>query len=282
MSFPQWLLRSVKTVPGVDALVATPRYRRLRHRLTLLGPRRSLPFTQFLRVPDQFAALAGPVLRILRDRGAGADLRIVVVGCSTGAEAYTIASVLAHARPRLAFRIVACDLDPDLVARARAGRYWAKEVHDNPRVDADFIDRTFVRRTGGYAVRAELQDHVEFLVADLLDPALAVHLGSGDVVFAQNLLYHLRPAAATRAFGHLVSLTRRPGALFVDGMDLDLRERLTRRHELRPLDWRIREIHEQARAGRGDAYPFRYYGLEPLRPELRHWRHRYATIFLRG
>jgi chemotaxis protein methyltransferase CheR len=190
--------------------------------------------------------------------------------------------VLLHEAPQLGFRISAYDLEPELVVRARLGRYTMKEVHDNPRADAAFIDRTFTAQPdGSFLVRPELAARVQFGVADLLDPALVPHVGMGDVVFAQNLLYHLRPADATRAFAHLVGLLRRPGALFVDGMDLDLRERLTRRHDLRPLDWHISEIHEQARAGRGDAYPWRYYGLEPLRPELRDWRRRYATIFLR-
>jgi hypothetical protein len=70
-------------------------------------------------------------------------------------------------------------------------------------------------------------------------------------------------------------------ALFVDGMDLGLRRKLTRIHGLEPLDYRIEEIHNEARRERGTAWPYEYWGLEPFSKSKRDWKRRYATIFLR-
>src|SRR5690606_6383300 len=67
-------------------------------------------YTCFLRTPAQLEAVAGPVLKFLGAPEPGRQLQILVLACSNGAEAYTLASYLKQNVPDLDFRITAADL----------------------------------------------------------------------------------------------------------------------------------------------------------------------------
>jgi hypothetical protein len=82
-------------------------------------------------------------------------------------------------------------------------------------------------------------------------------------------------------FDTVTRLMKPRSVLFVDGMDVDMRERRTRRLGLVPLDYRIERIHDEASIVRGDRYPWQGAGLEPLSTERADWKRRYATIFVR-
>lgn len=92
--------------------------------------------TRFFREPHHFdhlkALLAGGLAAKAR---AGARLRIWSAGCSTGEEAYslalTILSVIPDA-PELDIRILASDIDIEVVAKAEAGVYSAESVSQIP------------------------------------------------------------------------------------------------------------------------------------------------------
>ncbi|MGH7467775.1 MAG: CheR family methyltransferase [Longimicrobiales bacterium] len=263
-------------------MLATRWWRAFRYRLVVATARRaSTDCTNFLRVRTQFEVLVDAVLTHLAPAGLTRDLEIVVLGCSTGAEPYSIASVLTRYRPDLRFHVRAADIDAALIARARRARYQSHEVLDCWAVDDDFVMHTFQREADAFVVKPEIARHVSFEVADLLDPGLVQRFGRADVVFAQNVLFHFPRRQARFAFQQLCALLRGPGALFIAGMDLDLRVRLTRKHGLLPLEHRVREIHEDARVLRGRFWPWYYWGLEEYQPNRRDHVHRYATIFLK-
>jgi trans-aconitate methyltransferase len=251
----------------------------LRHLWALhFGARRSQTFTRFARLPNQCDALAGPVYDFLRPAGQQAPLQIVVVGCSSGAEPYTIASVLAQRRPQAEFHITAVDIDAAVLAQAERACYSPADASG---ADADFLAATFEAEGADLRVRAALRACVTFQRGDVLDAQAIAALPRADLVVAQNFLYHLRRRDARRAFTHLCSLMQPHAALFVDGMDIDLRTTLSARAGLRPLDFRIEAIHRDALARRGSRWPWTYWGLEPFDGARRDWRRRYATVFLR-
>jgi hypothetical protein len=102
------------------------------------------------------------------------------------------------------------------------------------------------------------------------------------VVVAQNVLFHLPPPLARRAFDNVVRTLAPTAALFIEGMDQDLRVSLTQAHELQPLVWRSREIYEESRRHIPARWWQFHYGAEPWLPFRRApWR-RYGTIFLKG
>ena len=79
-----------------------------------------------------------------------------------------------------------------------------------------------------------------------------------------------------RAFTHLWALLKPRAALFVVGMDIDLRQVLSKKAGLRPLGCLISEIHDDAMTLRGAPWPWNYWGLEPLNTAPKDWKQRYA------
>jgi len=269
-------------VPGAAALRETKIWRRLRHRMSLwVDPRTNSHFTGFLRLPTQFDVLVGTVMSKLASRRPGAPLSVAVLGCSNGAEAFTIASAIVRHHPEVAFRIQGYDIDGAIIEKARSASYTADEIYNNKIITEDFVDFTFEPSSGEYRVKPSVAERARFAVGDVLDPRLAEQTGPCDVVFAQNFLFHLKRPMARAALDNIVRLMQSGSFLFVDGVDLDLRTAAVRKHGLMPVLDGIQQIHEEARRARAIGWPNEYWGLEPFLTTRRDWQTRYATIFVK-
>jgi chemotaxis methyl-accepting protein methylase len=271
-----------KQIPSLERCKEWRAWKLCRHWVALNVEQRSnSTFTGFLRLPTQFEALVGPVADYF-GRQPGKHLRIIVMGCSNGAEAYTIASTLLSQMPDVDFLIDAYDINGDILEKARSACFVSEEVLNNRFLTDDFIKLTFDVTDDTYHVKRHIAQRVRFHIGDVLSPELAHRTERCDVLFAQNFLFHLHPKDAIRAFRNLCSLLKPRAVLFADGMDLGLRQRLTRIHGLVPLDSRIEEIHNEARRARAAGWPDRYWGLEPFMTLASDWRRRYATIFVKA
>jgi chemotaxis protein methyltransferase CheR len=265
-----------------DVLYGTLLYRYgiHRHRAVQASASRSQhhTYTCFYRSPGQLEALAGPVMARLLSGRAPARFQINVFASSTGAEPYTLASVLARAFPDLDFQITASDLHQEMVDRAAEAIYSAEDVHRRA-PPAQFIADTFERVGARYRVRPELRRRVSVRQANLLDPELAGQFAPADIVFAQNVFCHLDPDQTRSAFHNISGCLKPRSALFIDGMNLDLREELTAGLRLSPLEFNTREIHDFARKHVGDRWWNYYYGLEPYARWRPNRARRFSTIF---
>jgi chemotaxis protein methyltransferase CheR len=275
--------RSLKAIPGVQRFMRSSPGQALRYQLALhLEKRESFTFTQFLRLPSQYDALAGPVLTMLGWPVWTEPLSIVVAGCSTGAEPYTISSVLQRHAPSLQFVIDAFDYDEQALEAASNGAYARANVMGNRFMSGAFIAETFDEHADQLVVRQKVAERVHLSRRDLLDPGLARGLPPADIVFAQNILCNMTRPVARQAFHRICALVKPAGVLFIDGMDLDMRSSLTRACKFQPLDYEVERIHNEARAIRGERYPWYATGLEPFNGRRRDWLRRYATVFYRG
>lgn len=139
-------------------------------------------YTSFLRVPGQYEALLGPVLDHLgvdpMRRTTDGELQITVLAGSTGAEAYTIAAVLAHAVPDLAFRMDCSDLGEDNIERARQATYSRADVNRS-RLPVDLSAVMFEPGGDNLTVQSGIRERVTFATADIVDGDLTtVHAPS--------------------------------------------------------------------------------------------------------
>ena len=277
------LLELLGRLPVVGGPIRRRAWHPWRHRWVLyFGARENVTFTQFMRLPRQYDALVGPVVDFLRPQHGNEPLHVVVFGCSNGAEPYSMASVLSTRRPDVRFDILALDIEPGMIEKAVQARSAPDEVNKMAAVDPAFAAATFIERDGAFEVRPEMRARVRFGVADVLDPSVIARLDRADIVVAQNFLYHLYRKRSRLAFGHLVSLLKPRSALLVDGMDIDMRQSLTKKAGLEPLDALIAEIHADALKLRGAPWPWQYWSVEPMNTAHRDWKRRYATIYLRS
>jgi len=121
--------------------------------------------TRFFRESHHFDHLRDKALPPLLARAARGDcVRIWSAGCSNGQEAYTMALVILTLMPKAAdldLRILASDIDPNVVAEGRIGRYEDGALAD---VAPDLRRRFFTRTVEGGRELNEVSDDMKRLV----------------------------------------------------------------------------------------------------------------------
>lgn len=148
--------------------------------------------TSFFRNPEAFEILKRKVFpRLLQQRGEK-PLRVWVLGCSTGQEAYSIAMAFVEtaesATRTRKLQIFATDLNNALLDKARHGLYAKSLVQD---ISPERLRRFFVEEEGGYRVSKQLREMVVFARQNLIaDPPFS----RLDLVSCRNLLIYLEPS----------------------------------------------------------------------------------------
>lgn len=154
--------------------------------------------TNFFRDAECFAALERSIPSLFKDKGPNDTVRVWVIACATGEEAYSIAMLLSdHARtlesPPM-IQVFATDLDQEALQVAREGVYPVTIAGD---VSEDRLRRFFLQEHRGYRIRRELREMVLFAAHDVLRDSPFSRL---DLVSCRNLLIYLTREAQARVF----------------------------------------------------------------------------------
>jgi two-component system CheB/CheR fusion protein len=156
--------------------------------------------TSFFRDPLAFETLSKRVFpALLRRHGDVGAVRIWVVGCSTGEEAYSIAicatEVLGRLRRPPRVQIFCTDVDGVAIEKARLAEYPLSIERD---VSAARLRRFFVRTGTGYKVAHSIRELCVFARHDVLkDPPFS----RMDLVSCRNVLIYLGATLQQRALG---------------------------------------------------------------------------------
>ena len=211
------------------------------------------------------------------------SLRVAVLGCSTGAEVYSVAWSIRRTRPDLRLELRGVDISKKAVEEAELGVYSCavSEFTRTPvleRMTDPEIAELFDRSGDQMSVKSWVRDGIDWCVGDVGDPAVAEALGPQDIIVANNFLCHMDPEDAGKCLRAISRLVRPGGYLFVSGVDLDIREKVARGLGWKPVDELLDKIHEGDPILR-EQWPCNYSGLEPLDTRKRNWRIRYAAAF---
>lgn len=272
-----------KLPSSFTVLVPIRLYGECLHRLTqILGVRAQAFNTVFLRNRPELE-----LIRRLVERSTKADtLRVAVLGCSTGAAAYSVAWTIRSARPDLKLILHAVDVSKEAVEIAKCGVYSlvASRLTNTmvcERMTAAEMEEFFDRDGDIVTVKSWIKEGINWHVADVGEPELFDALGPQDVVVADNFLCHMDAPEAERCLRNIARLVVPHGYLFVSGIDLAIRTKVASDLGWRALQELLEEIHEADPSLRGK-WPFNYAGLEPLNKKRRDWRIRYAAAFQLG
>lgn len=169
--------------------------------------------TSFFRNPEAFDVLKRTVFPKLLQRRGDDPLRIWVLGCSTGQEAYSIAMTFAESAeksPRARkLQIFATDLNGALLDKARHGLYSKTLVQD---VSPERLRRFFVEEEGGYRVAKSLREMVVFARQNLIDDPPFSRM---DLISCRNLLIYLEPSVQRKAIPTFHYALKPEGFLFL-------------------------------------------------------------------
>ena len=252
-----------------------------------------------------------PQLEIIRKsvetKQPGSRVNLAVLGCSKGAEVCSIAWALGDVRADFDLRIVAMDIDADVLEFAKDGAYAVlsgdlRQCSSLYRRDSgagiaertcrDQLSSVFERMRehellgmfeidGNEArVRDRFKDGITWLVGDAAADDLEARIDLQDVVVANNFMCHLGQEMAGRCLQNIMKVVKPGGLLVVSGIDLDIREKVMLQNGWHVVDDSIAEVHggdPSVLAG----WPLEYWGLEPFNGKHPNWKYRYSTAFRR-
>ncbi len=179
-----------------------------------------IPISRFYRDREVFEALERDVLPALAAAAAaeGRDrLACWSACCASGEEPYTLAILWRLGHPSSRLRVLATDIDPQVLDRARAGCYRASSLKALP---AALLAEAFVPRGEQWCVREELRC-VEFLQQDI---RLSVPEGEFDLLLCRNAVLTYFSPELQRGVMERVVATLRPGGALVIGIHEKLPE----------------------------------------------------------
>jgi chemotaxis protein methyltransferase CheR len=164
--------------------------------------------TAFFRDPGVFDALEEAFLpEVLRRTP---NPRIWSVGCSDGAELYSIAMLLAERGAIQRSTLLGTDCRTDAIARAREGRYDAASLKGVP---APFVGRYLSPDGALWQIHPFLRAAAQWRFGNVLYTS---EPGAWDLVLCRNMAIYLQPEAAGRLWARLGE-SLRPGGILVTG-----------------------------------------------------------------
>ena len=173
--------------------------------------------TSFFREPHHFEHLRDQFLPAHLDQAARRRLRIWSAGCSTGEEAYSIAMIVLESMPDALdrdVRILATDVDSDVLATAAAGHYSAerkKGVSDG-RIRRFFGEHK-ERGRSTFVIRPEIRQLVTFKQLNLMHE-WPMH-GPFDAVVCRNVVIYFDKETQKHLFARMAQLQRPDDLLFL-------------------------------------------------------------------
>jgi chemotaxis protein methyltransferase CheR len=177
-----------------------------------------ITISRFYRDRGTFELLArDAVPRLAAQASArGSDsLEVWSAGCASGEEPYTLAIIwkqqLAPRFPALTLRILATDIHPAMLSRARQGCYSAGSLTELPQT---WRTAAFVQRDGLYWLREAYKRAVTVLSHDLRTGAPD---GPFDLIMCRNLVFTYFHEAIQRKISVWLADSLRPGGALVLG-----------------------------------------------------------------
>ena len=187
------------------------------HERTALISALTTNVTSFFREQHHFSLLADRLLPELAETArAGGRVRIWSSACSSGQEAYCIAMTLLDTMPDAAnmdVRILATDIDPVVVARARDGVYPTNEADTLPDKYRKRFFESVPQKDDQMRVSADLKRLITFAELNLIAPW--PFKGPFDAIFCRNVAIYFDQETQERLWSRLGEVLRPSGFLFI-------------------------------------------------------------------
>jgi chemotaxis methyl-accepting protein methylase len=147
----------------------------------------TVTITRFFRDEKVFNILENSILPSAVDREGAGDVKIWSIGCANGEEPYSL-SMLWKERfeknfPKIRLTLLATDVNENLLARAREGRYKKSSLKEVP----EGIFRGFFKiENEFYVLNRSVRESVEFKKHDILHEK---PFSGMDIIFCRNLAF---------------------------------------------------------------------------------------------
>ncbi|MDD6058687.1 MAG: protein-glutamate O-methyltransferase CheR [Clostridiales bacterium] len=164
--------------------------------------------SEFYRNPDQWKILDSEVFPELIKKF-GKNIKIWSAACSTGDEPYSLVMALSKHMPLTNIKIIATDIDKQVLDTARMGIYNEKSIAAVP----DEMKRKYFTKVGNsYKISDEIKRRVEFKEHDLLkDP----YPQGCHMIVCRNVVIYFTEEAKTEIYEKFYKALAVGGILFI-------------------------------------------------------------------
>ncbi len=177
-----------------------------------------ITISRFYRDQGVFRLLAERIIPGLAEqvrREGHSRLDIWSAGCGSGEEPYSLAILwalqLQQRFPDITLRILATDVDPQLLNRARTACYPFSSLKELP---ASLRASTFTESAGRYCLQSQFKRPVLFVEHDVRSPLPSVNL---QLILCRNLVYTYYSEDLQREITQRLADALQPGGLLVVG-----------------------------------------------------------------
>ncbi len=165
--------------------------------------------SEFYRNPEQWALLEKEVLPYLFQRF-GNNLKIWSAACSTGDEPYSLVMLLSKVMPLNRIKVIATDIDKQILEKAKLGLYNVKSLKGLPE---EFITKYFKAiNSTTYQISDAVKSQVEFRAHNLLKDD---YPSQCDLIICRNVLIYFTEEAKDNIYKKFNAALKKDGILFV-------------------------------------------------------------------
>lgn len=164
--------------------------------------------SEFYRNPEQWVLLENKILPELFKKSP--TLKIWSAACSTGDEPYSLVMLLSKFLPLNRIKIIATDIDLQVMDKARMGLYNIKSLKGLP---DEFLKKYFTKiNDTNYQIKDEIKKCVEFKQHNLLKDPYPDHC---DLIVCRNVLIYFTEEAKDEIYKKFNAALKPEGVLFV-------------------------------------------------------------------
>lgn len=163
--------------------------------------------SEFYRNPDQWEKLKTIILPMLLKENR--NLKIWSAACSSGDEPYTLVMILNEFLSLNNIKIIATDIDKEILVKAKNGVYNEKSVVNLPK---KYLDKYFKKEDNLYIIDDAVKKCVDFKHHNLLsDP----YPENCDLIVCRNVLIYFTEEAKVEIYKKISKSLKTGGILFV-------------------------------------------------------------------
>lgn len=143
-------------------------------------------------------------------------IKLWCCAASTGQEPYTLSMVLLNSLPsEIAFKILATDIDTDVLQKCRNGVYSINKINEIPKNYRDlYVNIGKAEVQGWFRVSDQVRDPIEFKYHNLIDPSNPED-NVFDLIFCRNVLIYFTPDTIYKLMRKLHHALKKNGLLFI-------------------------------------------------------------------
>lgn len=162
--------------------------------------------SELYRNPEKWVEMQEAILPKLIRPGRG--LKAWSAGCSIGAEAHTLASILESSFPGR-HQIVGSDIDQEALNQAKSGLYSDADMKCVPN---EIKAKYFLQEGAKWKAKSEITRHLQFKTGDLLSDRFDTGF---DLIMCRNVVIYFTDEAKDRLYRRFFDSLRPGGVLFV-------------------------------------------------------------------